>query len=65
MESHHIKLHRRVSTEEHRLESSKQIARRVGLSIGAINRLMNDSELSSVRIGTNSLEFDFGRVIQW
>jgi hypothetical protein len=63
MESHCVKFHRRVSTEERRLESSKQIARRVGFSIGAINRLMNDGELSSVRIGTISPEFDFGSVI--
>ena len=34
------------------LETPKQIATRVGISIGAINRLMNDRKLSFVRIGT-------------
>ena len=34
------------------LETPKQVAVRVGLSIGAINRLMNDGKLSFVRIGT-------------
>ena len=34
------------------LETPKPTAERVGLSIGAINRLMNDGKLFFVRIGT-------------
>ena len=36
----------------HSLETAKQLAESVGLSLGAINRLMNDGKLSFVRIGT-------------
>lgn len=34
------------------LETPKQLATRVGLSVGAIHRLMNDGKLSFVQIGT-------------
>ena len=34
------------------LETPKQLASRIGISVGAINRLVNDGKLSFVRIGT-------------
>ena len=34
------------------LETPKQLAKRVGLTVGAIHQLMNDGKLSFVQIGT-------------